>query len=382
MIARTLDLSLVKQSFFLFGPRQVGKTSLIKETLSPDLYLNLLDHSEFIRFSRNPSLLNAEVAKLGNDTPLIVIDEIQRCPELLNAVQMLIDERPGIKFALTGSSARKLRRAGVNLLGGRAYTFHLHPFTHEELKDLFFLDDALRFGTLPPVVVSNEEQDKIRFLKGYVETYLKEEIQQEALTRNIPAFMRFLELAAFENGRIINFSSLSREIGVKSTVVKEYFSLLEDTLVGFMLRPYSHSARARIVTHPKLYLFDHGVVAALKGSLSQELIEGTRPFGEAFEHWVILETKRILEYRERECRLSFFRTTDGAEVDLILEMPDGVWAVEIKSSATPAAADMKGLKSFISDHPHKRVICVCRTPRPYDRGGVEFLPWADFFRQL
>ena len=242
MIARTLDLSKIKRSFFLFGPRQVGKTSLIKETLNADLYINLLDHSEFIRFSRNPSILKAEVEKLGKAAPLIVIDEIQRFPELLNEVQLLIDEHSGIKFALTGSSARKLRRAGVNLLGGRAYTFHLYPFTHEELKGRFFLDEVLRFGTLPPVIVSDEEQDKTRFLKGYVETYLKEEIQQEALTRNIPAFMRFLELAAFENGRIINFSSLSREIAVKSTVVKEYFGLLEDTLVGFMLRPYSHSA--------------------------------------------------------------------------------------------------------------------------------------------
>ncbi|MFA5272378.1 MAG: AAA family ATPase [Candidatus Omnitrophota bacterium] len=382
MIFRTLDLSQYKNSLFLFGPRQVGKTFLIEHTTSPVFFINLLNHKEFLRYSKDVSLLSSEIAAVSKDKGLIVVDEIQRCPQLLNEIQSIMNEREGIQFILTGSSARKLKRASVNLLGGRAITVHLHPFTYEELETKFILEDAIRFGTLPPVVLQKEKKDKIRILKSYIEVYLKEEIQQEALTRNIPAFARFLELSAYENGKILNFQNIARETGIHSKTVKEYFYILEDTLIGFLLYPYGKSHRTKLVSHPKFYFFDCGVVAALKGELSQDLIPGSPPYGEAFEHWVILEIKRCIDYYERDVKLSFFRTTDGAEVDIIMELGKKVWAIEIKSSSAPRMSDVRGLRSFIKDHACDRILCLCQTPRPFIKDTIEFIPWKDFMEQL
>ena len=260
---------------------------------------------------------------------------------------------------------------------------HLHPFTCEELADDFVLDDALHFGTIPSIALADSKQDKIRLLKSYAETYLKEEVQQEALTRNIPAFSMFLELAAYENGNILNFQNIAREVGIHSKTIKEYFSILEDTLLGFLLYPYAKSRRTKIVSHPKFYFFDCGLVNALKGQLSDRVIHGTAPYGKAFEHWVILETRRLLDYYELEAKMSFFKTTDGAEVDLILELKGSeIWAVEIKSSPEPRLSDVRGLRSFIKDHRYNRAICVCLTPRAFNAEGIEFLPWRDFLQLL
>ena len=382
MFNRLLDLKKYNGSFFLFGPRQVGKTYLIEHTLSPDIYINLLEQREYLRYAKDVSLLSREVEALKKTNSQIVIDEIQRCPDLLNEVQILMGKRPGAQFILTGSSARKLKRAGVNLLGGRAITLNLHPLTYKEAGGAFSLAKALRFGGIPSIVARQNETEKIRSLKSYVEIYLKEEIQQEALTRNIPAFARFLELAAFENGNVINYQGIARELGIHSKTVKEYFQILEDTLLGFLFSPYSGSHRKRIITHPRFYFFDRGVVTALRGELSQNLTAGTPPYGRAFEHFVILELKRFLDYRERDARISFFRTSDGAEVDIILELGKEVWAVEIKSSAEPAAAEVRGLKSFIKDHRFDRALCVCQTPRPFSGEGIEFLNWQDFLAAL
>ncbi len=382
MIPRTLSLLDYHNSLFLFGPRQVGKTYLIKQTLSPDIFINLLDHREFLRYANDVSILSSEISALSKENAQIVIDEIQRCPDLLNEIHLIMEEHPDIQFILTGSSARKLRRGGVNLLGGRAISLHLSPLTHEELSDNFSLNDALQFGTLPHIVLAKNKEDKVRLLKAYVETYLKEEIQQEALTRNIPAFARFLELSAYENGNILNFQNLSREVGVHSKTIKEYFNILEDTLVGFLFYPYSKSHRSRIVSHPKFYFFDCGVTSSLRGELSRELIPGTPPYGNAFEHFIIIETMRLLSCYEMEAKLSFFRTTDGAEVDMIIDFAGDVWAVEIKSSSQPKLSDVKGLRSFISDHNFKRALCVCNTPRIFKKDQIEFIPWRSFFEQL
>ena len=382
MFRRTLDLNKYHGSFFLFGPRQVGKTFLIQHTLSPDIFINLLEHREYLRYAKDVSLLSREVEALSKKKCQVVVDEIQRCADLLNEVHLLMEKMPEAQFILTGSSARKLRRAGVNLLGGRAYTLRLHPLTFKEIGKKFSLEQSLRFGTIPSIVLQREEKEKARSLKSYVETYLKEEIQQESLTRNIPAFARFLELAAFENGQILNFQRIAREIGVHSKTIKEYFQILEDTLVGFLFSPYSRSHRKRIVMHPKFYFFDCGVVTALRGELSQNLVVGTAPYGWAFEHFVVLEIKRRLDYREREAKLSFFRTSDGAEVDLILDLDKKIWAIEIKSSGEPSPAEIRGLKSFMSDHKYDRAICLCRTPRRYVSGDIEFLPWQEIFDEL
>lgn len=382
MIPRTLDLTKERLSLFLFGPRQVGKTYLLKHTLKPNIFINLLDHREYLRYAKDVSILSKEVRALGNKPSQIVIDEIQRCPELLNEVHLLMEDLSDVQFILTGSSARKLRKAGTNLLGGRAITRHLFPLTHEELEENFNLEDVLHHGSLPKIITTQNADDKNRLLKGYVDTYLKEEIQQEALTRNIPAFARFLELAAHENGNILNFQNIAREVGIHSKTIKEYFNILEDTLVGFYLYPYARSHRSRLIAHPKFYFFDRGIATSLRGELSRELVEGSKSYGDAFEHWLLIEIKSILDYRERETKMSFFRTSDGAEVDLILEQAEDIWAVEIKSSTSPRASDVRGLKSFMSDHRCKRTICACRTPRPYTSDEIEFLPWKDFLSQL
>lgn len=382
MIPRTVNLKKHHNSLFLFGPRQVGKTYLIKNTLSADIFINLLKYDEYLRYSKDVSLLSKEVSALKKNKSLIVIDEIQRCPELLNEVQLIMDEKPGIQFIMTGSSARKLKKAGVNLLGGRAITLGLYPFTHKELGSNFVLEEAMHFGTLPKIALEKNKQDKIRLLKSYIETYLQEEIRQESLTRNIPAFARFLELAAYENGNLINFQNLAREVGVHSKTVKEYFHILEDTLIGFLLYPYGKSHRTKIVAHPKFYFFDCGIIPALKNELSGGLVSGTPPYGKAFEHFIMVETQRSLDYSEAEVRSSFFRTTDGAEVDLILEFKDEIWAIEIKASTGPRPSQVRGLKSFIKDHKYTKALCVCLTPRPFTADNIEFLPWQDFMRQL
>ncbi|MBI2339078.1 MAG: ATP-binding protein [Deltaproteobacteria bacterium] len=382
MIPRILGLTNYNESVFLFGPRQTGKTYLIKSSLKPDLYIDLLKNDQYLRYSKDLSLLPKEVAALKPEKLLVVIDEIQRVPEMLNDVHSLMESERNIRFILTGSSARKLRRGGVNLLGGRAITRHLHPLTSQELKEDFSLEACLRFGTLPKVVLTKDLPAKIRLLKSYVENYLIEEIQQEALTRNVPAFSRFLELAAFENGNILNFSNISREAGVDSKTIREYFHILEDTLLGFFLYPLTRSHRKKLVSHPKFYLFDPGVANALKHQLSAELVPASRPYGDAFEHWIILETRRLVDYREREVQLGFFRTTDGAEVDLILQQGERIWAVEIKSGSRPRLADVGGLRSFIGDHPVARAICVCQSPRPYKDHNIEFLPWQEFLGEL
>ncbi len=382
MVQRIIYLKKYHNSLFLFGPRQVGKTYLIKHTLFPDIFINLLKHNEYLRYAKDISLLSKESASLKKNKALIVIDEIQRCPELLDEVQLLMDEKPEYQFIMTGSSARKLKRVGVNLLGGRAITLHLYPFTHEELGKDFLLEEAMHYGTLPRIALEKNKQSKARLLKSYIEVYLQEEIRQESLIRNIPAFARFLELAAYENGNLINFQSLAREVGVHSKTIKEYFHILEDTLVGFLLYPYKKSHRTKIVAHPKFYFFDCGVVSTLKNELSREPVSGTAPYGKSFEHFIILETKRLLDYHEAETKLSFFKTTDGAEVDLIIEFKDEIWAIEIKAHQAPQSSRIRGLRSFIKDHKRARGLCVCLTPRTFIRDNIEFLPWRDFMKML
>lgn len=383
MLTRILTVS-PKHSFFLLGPRQVGKTHWVHHHLKPDLFINLLLHKEYLRYARDPSLLSKEIDHLKSHKKkiLVVIDEIQKCPELLNEVHLLMESGYPLRFVLTGSSARKLRKGGVNLLGGRALTYHMFPLTDEEWGKSFDLDLALSYGSMPSIVMQETVSDKALLLESYVETYLKEEIQQEALTRNLPAFSRFLELAAFENGHLLNLNNLSREVGVHSKTIKEYFQILEDTLIGFFLYPYTRSHRQKLVAHPKFYFFDPGVVSALRRELSVEKIPGTSIYGNAFEHWCLLEIQKRISYHHREARLSFFRTADGTEVDLILEIKKQVWAIEIKSSNNIHSSALKGLQSFARDHDYDRLICLSTTPRAYQAGGVEILPWQDFMGEL
>ncbi|HOI41319.1 MAG TPA: ATP-binding protein [Elusimicrobiales bacterium] len=382
MFKRQLQLPRDK-SFFLFGPRQTGKSTLLKKTFSDkeSLYYDLLRTDEYTRLAANPSLFREEVLARDENKTHVIVDEVQRVPALLNEVQSIMTSpgKPPV-FCLSGSSARKLKRAQANLLAGRAWTCRLHPLTHLECGAGFSLDKALRTGTLPSIYSEKDEESAHRSLKAYVNTYLQEEIAAEAITRNIGAFLRFLPLAAFENGRLLNYSSIAKETGISYKTVQEYFQVLQDTLVGFLLPAFSRSARKQLARHPKFYFFDTGVHRAICGKLSVPLQPGTSEYGDAFEHFVICETARLIDYAGKDHSLSFYRTKDGAEVDLVVETPAGkIFAIEIKSSRAPSSAHLRGLKSFGRDFPDASLFCVAPVPRARLLDGIKIVPWQELF---
>lgn len=379
-VDRVLSLSELDESAFLFGCRQAGKTMLLRHTVEPDLYVDLLKKSERTRYTANAELLGAEIAALNQDHPLVVIDEIQKVPGLLDEVHRAIESESSARFILTGSSARKLKRSHANMLGGRATTLKLFPFSFREIRDSFSLPDYLHFGGLPPVWLADTPAARKRRLESYVQTYLNEEIYEEAAIRNLPAFTRFLEFAGHENGNTLNYSAISMQLGISSNTVREYFQILEDTLLGFCLMPYAKSHRRRIVKHPKFYFIDTGLVFALRRMLSIELTEATPLFGDAFEHFIVIEVMKAIEYLSEEIDMSFFRTSDGAEVDLILEKHGQVVPVEIKAGTAPGTPS--GLRSFLRDHEVSTAYCACRTPRAYRLADVNFIPWQDLVEKL
>lgn len=384
MIPRILNLPFGRKSFFLFGPRQVGKSTLVRHALRNSDYMeiDLLKSDVLLKYKRNPELLRHEVDfVLQKDRHLIVfIDEIQKAPELLNEVHYLIERyKKSVFFVMTGSSARKLKRTSVNMLAGRAWEFRLFPFTHKELGSSFRLDDVLLRGSLPPVIDDNNVNDAFQTLKTYTLTYLKEEILDEALTRNISAFSRFLDLAADQSGKIVNFSTISREAGVTSKTVKGYYQILEDTLVALKLEPYLKSARKRLVRHPKYYLFDPGCVNSLVGRTHAASIKTPTVYGMLFEHFVILEIVRLLSYSQQFFRVFHWRSSHGAEVDLIVEKEDALLAIEIKSVPRVRTGDLRGLKSFIEDYPDSRPVCISTADRPYMAGDLPIIPWQMVF---
>lgn len=380
MFDRTLTLP-ERRSVLLLGPRQTGKTTLVRAATGKDAFVvDLLEHATFLRLAKEPGRFRAEVeARLDRGAKTIVVDEVQKLPELLDEVHSLIESR-GARFILTGSSARKLRRGASNLLAGRALVRHLHPLTRSELGDRFDLEAVLRFGSLPAMVTS-DEADAVEMLRSYVETYLHEEIQAEALVRNLGAFARFLDIAASQVGEPTNFTAVARDTGTAARTVQEYYRILEDTLVGFLLQPYRKSPRARMVAHPRFFFFDTGVVNALRRRLKAEPDPEWR--GRLFEQWVIGETRRVLDYARSEATLSFFRTNVGAEVDLLVEKHDElVLAVEIKSGRRVANASLTGLRSFGEAHPGVRRIVVSPCREPYRVGEVEVLPIDDYLDVL
>lgn len=385
MIPRIINLPFGRKSVFLFGPRQVGKSTLVKHLLADLDYLeiDLLKREVLLKYKSNPDLLRAEVefSTRNRDKVFVFVDEIQKCPELLDEIHYLIETvREKVSFILTGSSARKLKKVSVNMLAGRAWQFFLFPFTHPELGEKFDLDAALLRGTLPPVIDESLE-DSFRTLRSYVQTYLKEEILDEAIVRNIGAFSRFLDMAADHSGKIVNFSTISRETGVSGKTVKGYYEILEDTLVAIKLEPYLRSARKRLVMHPKYYLFDIGVVNAINGRTSISSVKGSIVYGVLFEHFVILETYRLIHYGEKPFRIFHWRSSHGAEVDMIVESADAVWAIEIKSSPVVKSGNLRGLRSFMEDHPNARPLCVSTCDTPYMAGKIPVIPWRTLFEE-
>lgn len=373
-----------KKSFFLFGPRQVGKSTFLKQKFpeSKTLYYNFLLNSEYMKHVTDPTLFRNQVIHRDCNQHYVIIDEVQRLPEILNEVHYILEEtkNPPI-FCLSGSSARKLRRGQANLLAGRALSYKMFPLSVREIGKDFDLTKALRYGTLPAVYSDPESAEDI--LRSYTETYIQEEIKAEALVRNLAGFVSFLKLAAIHNGEILNFANIARETGNSQPSVKEYFQILEDTLIGNFLMPYSKSFRRRLVSHPKFYFFDIGVKRALEQSLSLEIQSKTSEFGKSFEHFLLLEVIKYNHYYQRDLELSFYRTSAGAEVDLIIQKPDrSLIAIEIKAKERPKLSEVNGLWSFVELEPDAQLICACMTDKRFKEKDILFIPWQEIFSFL
>jgi predicted AAA+ superfamily ATPase len=397
-IDRILKLPL-KHSFFLFGPRQVGKTTLIKNSFGLDscLIYDLLIPEELRRLKMNPGRFRDEITYRDSKYTHVFIDEVQKLPEILDEIHYLLENmKKPPAFILSASSVRKLKRSNANMLGGRAFSFSLFGLTHLELmlSSKFSLYRSLEFGSLPAIYllsmggdenaevgVREQSQDAILALRSYVNTYIKEEIQMEALVRNLDAFTEFLKLAADENTNVLNYSNIASDIGVSSATVKEYYQILEDTLLGFYLRPYSSRLRKKLSKHPKFYFFDTGVTRALQQKLSLELTPKTKEFGKAFEHFIIKEFIYTANYLNPDYKFSYYRTENNAEVDLIIEAPTGkVFAVEIKASDTPKNSELKGLKSFKTLVPKASLICASLAEKRYKLDeDIWVYPWQEVF---
>jgi len=377
MVGRTLKLN-TSNSLFLFGARGTGKSSLIREQYSARddvLWIDLLSEEHEDAFRRKPSRLTDLL--LTGRYRVAVIDEVQKSPKLLDIVHMEIEKKTNVQFILSGSSARKLKRGGANLLAGRAFTFHLFPLTHRELGPLFDLQHALEFGTLPKLLEFKDPLDTTRFLKAYVRTYLKEEVVLEQLVRKIEPFQDFLEISAVMNGHIINFARIAKDVGVDEKTVKTYYDILSDTLIGFYLPPFHRSIRKRQRESPKFYLFDTGVRRSLANTLSLPLQPQTYEYGLAFEHLVILEVMRLNSYAEADFKLSYLRTKDDAEIDLVIERPGAPDVlVEIKSYQLVDGSDAKKLSTLKAawDRPAEAMIWS-RDPAERIVEGVTCLPW-------
>lgn len=380
-IKRSISLP-TENSFFLFGGRQTGKTTLIRDKFkdTPHIIYNLLLESEYKRLISDISVFRSEVLSRNPEIKNIIIDEVQRIPELLNEVQDLMQLTENLYFGLSGSSARKLRRAGSNLLGGRAWNYSLYPLTHLELGKQFNLDKAINFGTLPSVYFSKDDYAAKKILRSYVSTYVNQEIRQEALIRNIPGFIRFLDVASELDGTLLNFSSIGRDCGVSFVTAKEYFQVLEDTLLGFFHLAYGGETSRRLKRQPKFYIFDLGVRRSLQGKLNLPIKPKTEEYGHYFESFIINEVHRLSNYNEADLELSYFKTSNNVEVDLIVKSPEGnEYAIEIKSSDNPHPASLNGLKSFAELRPKATLICACLAPRLRKIGSINVLPWQELF---
>lgn len=381
MYHRLLDLPR-DRSFFLFGPRQTGKSTLIEAQFGDAAWhVNLLEEDVFLLYSRDPALFRRHVLdQLSRGTKTVFVDEVQRLPALLNEVHSVLLKHK-VVFILTGSSARKLKRGGANLLAGRAVRRDLFPFICDEISDVFDLDVALIYGTLPPIVLASDTRIKRDILSAYVTVYLREEIQMEGLSRNIGAFSRFLDMAAFQFGETLNFANISRECQIAERTVQGYYEILEDTLIGFYLHPWRKSLRKRLSSHPKFYFFDNGVTNAITKRLTDTF--DPIAIGRLFEQWVIQETVRRISYAQSEASVFYWKTNNGAEVDLLIEKHGKLLAaVEIKSSKYISGAHLSGIRSFRAEHPTVPCFVVSRVPHSYELDGTQILVWKEFFDKL
>ena len=373
MLARKINLQDAhNDSLFLWGARQTGKSTLLKMMFPHTRYIDLLKSDEFERYNRRPALLREELELLP-ENELIIIDEIQKSPALLDEVHWLMSNR-NLRFILSGSSARKLRRGGVNLLGGRAVRKHLYPFVSAEIPD-FNLLKACNNGMLPRHYLV---ENAVNRLHAYVGDYLQQEIKAEALTRNLNIFSRFMEVAALSNGEIINYNNIATECGVSAPTVKEYFSILEETLIAYIIPAYTRNVKRRVIQSPKFYYFDVGIANFL---LRRTAINpGSPEFGHAFEHLIMQEIIAYIGYFKPQLSLSYWRTSSGYEVDAIIG--NAQVAIEIKSSEEVQSNHTKGLKAFSEEFPDARLVIVSMDKYPRRMNNVEIYPALQFLSMV
>ncbi len=378
MFRRALELPPSgRETFFLWGPRQTGKSTLLHSAYPDGRWIDLLKADEYRRYASRPELLRQEIEAVGADpSRQVVIDEIQKAPALLDEVHWLIENR-GLRFALCGSSARKMRRGAANLLGGRALRYELRGLVAYELGADLDLDRLLNHGFLPPVYRSRRP---LRLLDAYVGDYLREEVAAEGAVRSLPVFAEFLDAAALSDGGIVNFSNIARDCGISGHTVRAWFGILEDTLLGSWLPAYRKRPKRRVIQAPKFYFADVGIVNRL--ARRQRLERGSEAYGHAFENWIHHELAAFVSYRERDEALSFWRLAGGTEVDFVLG--DMELAVEAKAVRQIGRQHLKGLRSLVQDHPKTgRRIVVSLEPRSrITDDGIEILPAETFVRRL
>jgi len=383
MFKRNLKLELPdRQSAFLWGARKTGKSYFLKNHFQESIYYDLLNTRETMRLIRAPYLLREEVLSLSADKLKypIIIDEIQKIPELLNEVHWMI-ENTKAQFILCGSSARKLKTSATNLLGGRAWQYDFYPLIYNEIPD-FDLLKALSHGLIPDHYLSSSKHLN-NYLQAYVDIYLKDEIRNEGLVRNLPAFAKFLDVVGISNGEMTNMNNIARDCGVSRTTVQDYYQILEDTLLGYFLRPYTKKVKRDLITATtKFYLFDVGianylgkrVVTSLKGAAA----------GKSFEHYILMELIAFRSFNRKRFDITYWRTKSGYEVDFILG--DNV-AIEVKISEQVHKQDLKGLIAFCEEHPKMKAYVISQDQKPRqlkinDKLTISILPWKDFLKKL
>lgn len=381
MIIRGLEpfLARSRRSVLLLGPRQTGKSTLMAR-LAPDLTLNLAHEPTYLEFARNPRELEERLGALGRRASTVLIDEVQRLPSLLNTVQVVLD-RPGnrIRFLLTGSSARKLRRGNANLLPGRVHTYQLGPIAARELDYALDTRKALATGTLPGILGEPDALERQKTLRSYAATYLKEEVQAESLTRNLEGFARFLSIAAERASQHLDLSKLAAAAQVARQSAVRYFEILEDTLIVRRADPFSKSANRRLVQHPKFYFFDVGVRNGLLASFDV----GADRIGGLFEQLVFSQLVASAAAADVDIRISSYRTAGGAEVDLVVELPRRLWAIELKAARSAQPSDLRGLRSFAEFHGKRLDAAVWYLGHERRRiDEVEVVPWQEGLRDL
>ena len=362
------------KSFFLFGPRGTGKTTWVKSAFLKAVYIDLLEAELFNDLTANPQRLSNFIPPDFKDC--VIIDEIQRIPDLLHEVHRLIETKK-YQFILTGSSPRKLKRKGPNLLAGRALTLSMHPLSVAELEDDFRLEHSLRYGQLPSVYT---EADPKKYLEAYVRTYLEEEIRQEGLTRNLSAFARFLEAASFSQGSILNISAVARECHIERKVVESYFSILEDLMIGYRIPIFSKKAKRRLIVHPKFYFFDVGVYRTLRpmGPLdAPEEVDGI-----ALETLFLQELIALNSALNFGYKIFYWRTSNGREVDFVMYGPKGLLSFEIKRTSRITSTMLGGLKSFLVDYPMAKAYLVYMGNRRMYEEKIEIVPVLEILKNL